>query len=53
MGVDEFVWSCLYCDSSDDENIDYNEMVAALMQYLESELNYSQMIDVLMCYLIN
>ena len=52
MGVDETEgWSCLDYDTNTNGDIDFSEMVDALMDYLTSKLGYAQMVDVLMCYL--
>ncbi len=48
---DELPWSPLIYDENLNGEIEYGEMVDALMEYLTGTISYSQMIDVLMGYL--
>ena len=44
-------WSPFVYDDNENSEIEFNEMVNALMDYLSSKLIYPHMIDALMCYL--
>ena len=45
-------WSPEDYDFNMNDKIDYSEMVSALMDYLKSDISYSQMDEVLMLYLM-
>ncbi len=50
MGVDE--WSSWYYDRNDDQRMSYAEMISALGDHLAGEIRYSQMVGVLLWYLL-
>ena len=49
----EMGWPVWYYDRNDDKGIDFQEMISALMDYLTDNITYSQMVDVLMRYLVS